>query len=138
MIESLLSQVASYSFDWRDLLDILLMTVLIYQLGLLLKGTRALQTLLGVLLVVVAYGITAPERPVYMRTFHRVLGQVLFYSPFAIIILFQTTIRRALARLGRTSLLRLGYHELTDKMLDDIVHAASSLAVRPTGALIVI
>ena len=138
MIESLLSQIASYSFDWRDLLDILLMTVLIYQLGLLLKGTRALQTLLGVLLVVVAYGITAPERPVYMRTFHRVLGQVLFYSPFAIIILFQTTIRRALARLGRTSLLRLGSHELTDRMLDDIVHAASSLAVRPTGALIVI
>ena len=138
MIESLLSQIASYSFDWRDLLDILLMTVLIYQIGLLLKGTRALQTLLGVLLVVVAYGITAPERPLYLRTFHRVLGQVLFYSPFAIIILFQTTIRRALARLGRTSLLRLGYHEMTEKMLDDIVHAATSLAARPTGALIVI
>ena len=138
MMESLLPQLAAYTLDWRDLLDIVLMTVLIYQLGLLLKGTRALQTLLGVLLVVVAYGITAPERPVYMRTFHRVLGQVLFYSPFAIIILFQTTIRRALARLGRTSLLRLGYHELTDRMLDDIVHAASSLAVRPTGALIVI
>ncbi len=114
------------------------MTVLIYQLGLLLKGTRAQQTLLGVLLVVIAYGITAPERPLYLRTFHRVLGQVLFYAPFAIIILFQTTIRRALARLGRTSLLRLGYHEMTEKMLDDIVHAATSLAVRPTGALIVI
>src|SRR5881296_303084 len=138
MIETVLSQVTSYSFDWRDLLDILLMTVLIYQLGLLLKGTRALQTLLGVLLVVIAYGITAPDRPLYMRTFHRVLGQVLFYSPFAIIILFQTTIRRALARLGRTSLLRLGYHELTERMLDEIVHASVSLASRPTGALIVI
>ncbi len=138
MIESLLRQAASYSFDWRDLLDILLMTVLIYQMGLLLKGTRALQTLLGVLFVVIAYGITAPDRPLYMRTFHRVLGQVLFYAPFAIIILFQTTIRRALARLGRTSFLRLGYHEMTEKMLDDIVHAATSLATRPTGALIVI
>jgi diadenylate cyclase len=138
MIQSLLEQAASYSFDWRDLLDILLMTVLIYELGLLLKGTRALQTLLGVLLVVIAYGVTAPDRPLYMRTFHRVLGQVLFYSPFAIIILFQTTIRRALARLGRTSLLRLGYHEMTEKMLDDIVHASASLAARSTGALIVI
>src|SRR2546428_11564117 len=138
MIESLLSQIASYSFDWRDLLDILLMTVLIYQIGLLLKGTRALQTLLGVLLVVVAYGVTAPERFLYLRTFHRVLGQVLFYAPFAIIILFQTTIRRALARLGRTSLLRLGYQELTGRVLDEIVHASTSLAARPTGALIVI
>src|SRR5437867_4414586 len=138
MMESLLPQLAAYTLDWRDLLDIVLMTVLIYQLGLLLKGTRAQQTLLGVLLVVIAYGITAPEGPLYLRTFHRVLGQVLFYAPFAIIILFQTTIRRALARLGRTSLLRLGYHEMTEKMLDDIVHAATSLAVRPTGALIVI
>jgi len=138
MMESLLPQLAVYNLDWRDLVDILLMSVLIYQLGLLLKGTRAQQTLLGVLLVVIAYGLTAPDRPLYLRTFHRVLGQVLFYSPFAIIILFQTTIRRALARLGRTSLLRLGYHEMTERMLDDIVHAATSLAVRPTGALIVI
>jgi diadenylate cyclase len=138
MMESLLPRLAAYTLDWRDLLDIVLMTVLIYQLGLLLKGTRAQQTLFGVLLVVIAYGVTAPERPLYLRTFHRLLGQVLFYSPFAIIILFQTTIRRALARLGRTSLLRLGYHEMTEKMLDDIVHAATSLAVRPTGALIVI
>src|SRR2546425_8638277 len=138
MIESFFTHTGGYAFGWRDLLDILLMTVLIYQIGLLLKGTRALQTLLGVLLVVVAYGITAPERPLYMRTFHRVLGQVLFYAPFAIIVLFQTTIRRALARLGRTSLLRLGYHELTERMLDEIVHASMSLASRPTGALIVI
>jgi diadenylate cyclase len=138
MIESLISHLVSTTFDWRDLLDILLMTVLIYELGLLLKGTRALQTLLGVLVVIVAYGITAPERPLHLRTFHRVLGQVLFYSPFAIIILFQTTIRRALARLGRTPILRLGYHEMTEKMLDDIVHAAISLVARPTGALIVI
>jgi len=138
MIHSLLDQVIASNIDRRDLIDILIMTILIYQLGLLLKGTRALQTLLGVLLVVLAYGMTAPERFLYMRTLHRVLGHVLFYAPFAIIILFQTTIRRALARLGRTSLLRLGYAEMTDRMLDEIVQAAVTLAARPTGALIVI
>jgi len=138
MIHSFLDQVIASNIDWRDLVDILIMTILIYQLGLLLKGTRALQTLLGVLLVVLAYGMTAPERFLYMRTLHRVLGHVLFYAPFAIIILFQTTIRRALARLGRTSLLRLGYAEMTDRMLDEIVQAAVTLAARPTGALIVI
>src|SRR4030095_12121066 len=112
MLESLITQIEATSVDWRDILDIVLMTVLIYELGLLMKGTRAQQTLLGVLLVVIAYGLTAPERPFYLRTFHRLLGQVLFYAPFAIIILFQTTIRRALAHLGRTSLLRLWYQEM--------------------------
>ncbi|MEK7282543.1 MAG: diadenylate cyclase CdaA, partial [Acidobacteriota bacterium] len=138
MIDSFLTQITAYNFDWRDALDVLIMTILIYQLGLLLKGTRALQTLIGVLLVLLAYGLTAPERFLYLRTAHRVLGHVLFYAPFAIIVLFQTTIRRALARLGRTSLLRLGYAEMTEKMLDDIVQAAVTLASRPTGALIVI
>ena len=138
MIHSVVNQVSALNIDWRDLVDIVIMTILIYQLGLLLKGTRALQTLLGVLLVLLAYGMTAPERFLYMRTVHRVLGHVLFYAPFAIIILFQTTIRRALARLGRTSLLRLGYAEMTDRMLDEIVQAAVTLAARPTGALIVI
>lgn len=138
MIESFFSNGGAYAFGWRDLLDILLMTVLIYQVGLLIKGTRALQTLVGVLLVVLAYYVTGPDRLLYLRSLHRVLGSVLFYAPFAIIVLFQTTIRRALAHLGRTSFLRMADQEMTDKMLDDIVRAVTDLAARPTGALIVI
>jgi diadenylate cyclase len=138
MIEPFLSHFGSYAFGWRDALDILLMTVLIYQIGLLLRGTRALQTLIGVLLVVLAYWVTAPDRPLHLRTMHRVLGSVLFYAPFAIIILFQTTIRRALAHLGRTPLLRTAYQEMTEKMLDEIVRTSAALTARPTGALIVI
>jgi diadenylate cyclase len=138
MIDSFIANSGMYSVTWRDLLDILLMSVLIYQVGLLIKGTRALQTLVGVLLVVLAYWVTGPDRFLYLRSLHRVLFSVLFYAPFAIIILFQTTIRRALAHLGRTSFLRLADQELTDKMLDDIVRATVDLAARPTGALIVI
>ncbi|HKN46571.1 MAG TPA: diadenylate cyclase CdaA [Candidatus Polarisedimenticolia bacterium] len=138
MIESFFTHTGGYAFGWRDLLDILLMTVLIYQVGLLIKGTRALQTLLGVLLVVLAYYVTGPDRLLYLRSLHRVLGSVLFYAPFAIIVLFQTTIRRALAHLGRTSFLRTAEQEMTDRMLDDIVRAATDLLARPTGALIVI
>lgn len=134
----LIDNPAALAFGWRDLLDIVLMTVLIYQVGLLLRGTRALQTLIGVLLLLVAYGLTGPDRVLELQTFHRVLGHVLFYAPFALIVLFQTTIRRALARLGRTSLRRFGYQEMTERMLDDIVHAATALSARPTGALLVI
>lgn len=137
-MDTALSNVAALPFGWRDALDIVLMTGLIYQIGLLLRGTRALQSLIGVLLILVAYGLTGPDRAFELTTFHRVLGHVLFYAPFALIVLFQTTIRRALARLGRTSLRRFGYQEITEKMLDDIVHAATALTARPTGALIVI
>ncbi len=138
MADSLIVNLGHFQVGWRDLLDILLMTVLIYQIGLLIRGTRALQTLIGVLLVMVIYGLTAPDRFLSLNTLHRVLGYVLFYAPFAIIILFQTTIRRALARLGRTPVLRLGDQEFTDKMLEDMVHAATDLAARRNGALIVI
>src|SRR5438876_5176649 len=138
MIASLITNGGAHTFGWRDALDILLMFFLIYQVGLLIKGTRALQTLVGVLLVVLAYWVTGPDRVLYLRTLHRVLGSVLFYAPFAIIVLFQTTIRRALAHLGRTSFLRLADQEMTDRMLEDIVRAATDLASRPTGALIVI
>ena len=137
-MDTLIQNIGGSAVGWRDLLDILLMTVLIYQIGLLLKGTRALQTLLGVLVVIIAYWVTAPDRPLHLPTVHRVLGHVLFYAPFAIIILFQTTIRRALSRLGRTSLFRHADQELTDKMLNDIVRASEALASRPTGALMVI
>lgn len=137
-MDAFLQSTGSLQFGWRDALDILLMTVLIYQIGLLLRGTRALQALVGVLVVMLAYALTAPDRLLDLPTTHRVLGAVLFYAPLALIVLFQTTIRRALSRLGRTSFLRLGYQEMSEKMLDDIVHAAASLAKRPTGALIVI
>lgn len=138
MTDSLIVNLGHFQLGWRDLLDILLMAVVIYQIGLLIRGTRALQTLIGVLLVMVIYGLTAPDRFLSLNTLHRVLGYVLFYAPFAIIILFQTTIRRALARLGRTPVLRLGDHEFTDKMLEDMVHAAADLAARRNGALFVI
>ncbi len=138
MLETILPQFGSFAFGWRDALDILLMSVLFYQVGLLLKGTRALQTLVGVLVVILCYWVTGPEQPLHLHTVHRILGHALFYAPFAIIILFQTTIRRALARLGRTSFLRLGSREMTDAALDDIVRAADDLASRPAGALIVI
>ncbi len=138
MIEVFFPGGGPYTFGWRDALDILLMTVLIYQVGLLLRRTRALQMLLGVLLVVLAYWATAPDQPLRMLTMHRVLGHVLFYSPFALIILFQAPIRRALARLGRTPLFRLAPQGMTQKMLDEIVRAATDLADRCTGALIVV
>jgi uncharacterized protein (TIGR00159 family) len=138
MIESLFPNGASLTFGWRDALDILLMAVLIYQVGLLLKGTRAFQALVGVLVVILAYWATGPDKPLPLLTVHQVLGHVLFYAPFAIIVLFQNAIRRTLTRIGRTSFLGSWSHGMTEPMLEEIVAAAETLAARRSGALIVV
>jgi diadenylate cyclase len=138
MIDALFNNGEALHFGWRDGLDILLMAVLIYQVGLLLRGTRAFQTLVGVLIVILAYWATGPDKPLRLVTFHQALGNVLFYAPFAVIVLFQTAIRRALARLGRTSVLGFGAIGLTDAMLEEILAAVEALAARKSGALIVI
>jgi diadenylate cyclase len=138
MIESLFPAAGPWTFGWRDALDILLMTALIYNVGLLLRGTRAFQVLVGALVLLLAYWATGPDKPLRMVTFHQVLGNVLFYAPFAAIVLFQTAIRRALTALARTSVLRLAAHGMTAAMVDEILAAVATLSARRIGALLVI
>ncbi len=138
MIDWMFPGAGPLTFGWRDALDVVLMAVLVYQVGLLIRGTRALQTLLGVLVVIVAYWSTGPDKPLRLATFHQVLGHILFYAPFAVIVLFQSAIRRVLARLGRTSILGIGSLGMTGPMIEEIVAAVLTLSARRTGALIVI
>jgi len=138
MIETLFPGGGTLTFGWRDALDIVLMALLIYQVGLLVKGTRAFQALVGVLVVILAYWATGPDKPLALVTVHQALGNVLFYAPFAIIVLFQTAIRRTLTRIGRTSFLGFGAHGMTGPMLEEIIAAAGALAARRSGALLVI
>src|SRR6185436_4071732 len=138
MIDWLFPGAGPLTFGWRDALDVLLMAVLVYQVGLLIRGTRALQTLLGVLVVIVAYWSTGPDKPLRLATFHQVLGHILFYAPFAVIVLFQSAIRRVLAGLGRTSILGIGSLGMTGPMVEEIVAAVLTLSARRTGALFVI
>ncbi|HEV8120341.1 MAG TPA: diadenylate cyclase CdaA [Candidatus Polarisedimenticolia bacterium] len=138
MIEALFPGAGPWTFGWRDILDILLMSALIYNVGLLLRGTRAFQVLVGALVLLLAYFVTGPDKPLRLVTFHQVLGTILFYAPFAAIVLFQTAIRRALAHLGRTSILRIGSHGMTGPMIEEILAAVATLSSRRIGALIVI
>jgi len=122
--------------SWRDIVDVLLVALVVYNLLLLIRGTRAVQVLLGLVSLVAIYyfagylGLLALEATI--EKFFSLL-------PFAIIVLFQHEIRRALARFGRTPL--LGFHQQRHEVastFDDIVLAASTLSDRKIGALIVI
>jgi diadenylate cyclase len=137
MLRALLDLTHLDQFGWIDLLDVLLLAVIIYYLVLLIRGTRAVQMLVGVIVLVLAYWISGLPEGNPLRTVHRVLGSFLFYVPFALIVIFQDTIRRALAGLARNPF-RLLATPLTEPMIQEISLAAMTLSARRHGALMVV
>lgn len=119
---------------WSDLLDVLVVTVLFYNLILLIRGTRAVQMLTGIFLVA---GIYYVSRLLDLRALEAIIESVLIFLPFAVIVLFQQEIRRALTNFGRNPLLHFVGRPRVESALGDVALAATTLASRRIGALIV-
>jgi diadenylate cyclase len=120
---------------WRDAVDILAVAVILYNLLLLIRGTRAVQMLLGLLFVGVVYYLAHFFE---LPTLQTILENLLIVLPFAVIVLFQQEIRRALANFGRNPLWGLTKQQKSVSAFADIVLACTTLSTRRTGALIVI
>jgi diadenylate cyclase len=115
-------------------LDILLVAMLIYQVLVMIRGTRAVPMLMGLVLVsLIFYFARIGE----LTTLNWVLSRVLPYVVFALIVVFQSEIRHILADLGRR-LTFLGGSSSDNDSYDDIVLAADLFSQHQTGALIVI
>jgi diadenylate cyclase len=124
------------SVSWWDLLDIGLVSFLMYELLLLIRGTRAVQMALsgGFLL-----GLFFVSRWLQLETVNWVIRNLATYVVFAIIVLFQSDIRRALAHFGRAPFFR--YFERAasaDETIEELVVAVTTLAARQIGAIIAI
>jgi diadenylate cyclase len=122
--------------SWWDVVDILLVSVLIYELLLLIRGTRAVQMALSAGFLI---GLFFVSRWFDLETVNWVIRNLAPYVGFAIIVLFQADIRRALAHFGRAPFFK--YFERAtsaDESIEDLVVAASTLAARRIGAIIVI
>ena len=122
--------------SWSDLLDIALVSFLIYELLLLIRGTRAVQMALsgGFLL-----GLFFLSDWLQLETVNWVIRNLGAYVVVAIIVLFQSDIRRALAHFGRARFFR--YFERatsTDETLEELVTAATTLSARKIGAIMVV
>src|SRR6202007_639691 len=116
------------------ILDIVLVAALIYQLLSLVRGTRAAPMLVGVATLGLAFYLA---RLGELRTLNWLLSTLLPYVVFALIVVFQSEIRHALANLGsRISLMRSS-NSVVD-VYDDIVLAANLFSQNQTGALIVV
>lgn len=120
---------------WRDFVDILLVALVAYNLLLLIRGTRAVQILLGIVFVAAVYYLAGVLR---LATLQWLLRQFFFVLPFATIVLFQQEIRRALASFGRNPLWGLNSQKKVASTINEVVLAATRLASRRIGALIVI
>jgi len=133
--ERLVQALAAPEFTWWDILDILLVAFIIYQLLLFLRGTHAVQMALGALVLVVLYWTSLLAN---LQTVNWLLRTFLPFMVFGIIVVFQSEIRKVLARLGKTPFLGSFSSKRKEEVIDEVVLAATTLASSRTGAIIVI
>lgn len=123
------------NFDpWRDILDIAIVTFAIYWVLLLIRGTRAIQILVG---IVVLITISLAADVFSLLTTQAILGNFLSSAVVIIVVLFQHDMRRALARVGRGFFPAVSPQQ-ESQIIEDVVRAAQVLADKRVGALIVL
>ena len=119
---------------WWDFADILVVSFLIYEVLLLIRGTRAVQMALGGLILA---GLLYGSRWGHLETTNWLIRNVFSYVVFAVIVLFQSDIRRALAHLGRAPFFRyFATPESAEESIEELVVAATMLSTRRIGAII--
>jgi uncharacterized protein (TIGR00159 family) len=118
----------------RDTIDIVLVAFAVYWLLLLIRGTRAVQIMIGLLLLL---GASLASQAFELTTLQWILDNFLASAVLIIIVLFQADIRRARARVGRGVFPSVASREDT-QVVEEVARAAQSLAQRGCGALIVI
>ncbi len=118
----------------RDTIDILIVAFAIYWLLLLIRGTRAIQIVVGLIVLFAANLVSMVFQLVTVRL---ILDSFIPYAVLIIVILFQNDIRRALARVGRGFFRSVAaVHE--SQIVEEIVRAAQILSQRRLGALLVL
>jgi diadenylate cyclase len=123
---------------FRNILDIVLVFIIVYVVLKLLRGTRAVPTVVGMVLLGLLYWVAYTEG---LSTLEFVLRYAVVYIGIAIIVLFQSEIRQALiffASRLRFPLMKRQRGQFGGSVYDEIVLAVTTLASEKTGALIVI
>lgn len=121
-------------FSYRDIIDIALISFVLYRLFLLIKGTRALYMLVSVFLLVILLWLSEFFG---LRVTSWVLNNFTGYLFLSLIIIFQPEIRRALAFIGESNFFESAT-TMNSQVVDELVRSATILANRQLGALIII
>ena len=124
------------AFGWRDAVDVLLVTILFYNIIIMLKETRSLTAIYGLLLIILAFFVS---RAVGLNALNWLLENFLSSLFLLVVIVFQRDIRHALSSIGaRQWWLPFRRKKPDTRVLDVICGAALYMAQRKIGALIVI
>lgn len=121
----------------KEIIDILIVSYVIYKLILVLRGTRAIQLLQGIFVVLLAWALSFLFN---LNTLQWLMNQMFTYGVMALIIIFQPELRRALEQLGRGKLFtRTASDEehAVNQRIGEIVKTVNHLSRRKIGALIV-
>src|SRR6188474_2396396 len=121
---------------WWDLLDIAIVSILIYEFLKLIRGTRAVQMAVGSMLIVILFYMS---RLAPLQTLNWMIRNMLVYVAFAAIVIFQSDIRRALAHFGQAPFFRyFNRQEAANETVEEVVVAATTLAAQKVGAIVAI
>ncbi|HPP07318.1 MAG TPA: hypothetical protein PLW88_08090, partial [Syntrophorhabdaceae bacterium] len=117
---------------WQDILDIIVVSIIIYRVLLFIKGTRAIQLLVGVIIVLFVFYVS---KKLELFTLNWILGNFVGSIIIILVVIFQDDIRRMLLAIGRSPFLRkISYIEET-MFYDSIANACNIMGKRKIGAL---
>lgn len=124
---------------WINVLDIVVVWILVYQALMFLKGTKAIQVIKGIAIILI---IRVLSGWIGLNTISWLMDQVITYGVIAAIVIFQPEIRRGLEHLGRGSLFKKrkksGWKNEEDKIIQAYDKAIQYMSKRRIGALITI
>ncbi|MEM7416542.1 MAG: diadenylate cyclase CdaA [Gemmatimonadota bacterium] len=120
---------------WTDLVEIVIVAFLLYRILLILQRTRAMQIMLGVVLLAALYGIARLLDLILIGT---ILETGFQYGAIAVLVVFQPELRSTLARLGRSRMIRAFQRLEGSRVTDEVVDAVERLSRARHGAIIAI
>lgn len=122
-------------FGWHDAVEILVVAYVIYRVLMLIHGTRAVQMLFGIAVLVLAYALAFVFK-FTMITY--LLGLVFTYGAFAALVVFQPELRAALAHLGQSPLPRFLKRMDVSEVAEEVADAVERLSRSGIGCIIAI
>lgn len=120
---------------WRDVIEIAIVSFAIYRVLLLIHRSRAMQVLIGIVVLALAYGIA------YLLQFGMIvylLTLVFSYGAIALLVVFAPELRAALAQIGRSQMSRFFTHMREAEIADEVADAVERLSRSGIGAIIAV
>lgn len=138
MVKDLLSYL-NYLYVFTEVIDILIVTYVIYKLLMLIKGTRAVQLIKGILFLLIASNISDV---LHLYTIKWILDKTWATIFVALAVIFQPELRRALEQLGRGQFFvrvnnEMGMGDML-RLIDEVTRCVLKLAQTRTGTLLVV